>query len=125
MNINELAINTYGSGASSIKSIQSTGYVKPLKSAENSTKTENFSDILESYALSGDTDELIDSVKELQLEIEESRSDNVNKSDVMNILTDAHLAKEYMESTSGRNLIVSMIDNQIASIVSGNDKDDE
>lgn len=120
MNINELSSSMYGN---SIRSIQASGYDQKLikKTGEESEKTESFEDILSSYALSGDTDDLAESIKNLSEELKSSESSSADKSDVMSIITDAHIAKEYLESKSGRNLIVSMAENSIASIVAGND----
>lgn len=125
MNINELTSSLYGAN---VRNINSNAYIsKALGKSEHSEGTsEKFSDILSSFALSGDVDELTDSIKEIENGLDDENADSsaINKSNVMNILTDAEIAKEYLESKSGRNLIVSMAQNTIASIIAGNNGGD-
>lgn len=128
MNITELTSSLYGTN---VRNINASGYAsKVLNKTDKATNaSDSFENILSSYALSGDADDLMDGINEVKqsldsLDEENTDNDAVNKSNVMNILTDAHVAKEYLESKSGRNLIVSMVENQIASIIAGNDQNE-
>lgn len=123
MNVNELTANLYGNYGTEIRNIKSSIYSKKDAASEAGSVTESFSDILSSYALSEDTDDLVDRIDELKSSLDEEDKDNVDKSDVMNILTDVELAKEYLESKTGRNLIISMVENDIASIISNSGKE--
>lgn len=132
MNVNELTSSLYGANMHSTRNIGATGYTHKLLNKEGKAEgvSESFSDILSSYALSDNPEDIEDVVNGIQNSIksldEEDNSDSegVNKGNVMNILTDAHVAKEYLESQSGRNLIVSMAQNQIASIIAGNNNNE-
>lgn len=122
MNINELTSNVYGTN---IRNIHNSNYaVRKNEQTGSAESTQKFADILSDFALSGDTDDLADSIKEMQESLGEEEKDTVDKSNVMNILTDAEIAKEYLESKTGRNLIISMVENEIAGIISGSNTDD-
>lgn len=137
MNINELSAHVHNNQFSqshnsnhvhnhfaSHEHVSSLSHVKAQRNVENATTTtsEKFEDILSSFTMSDNTEELSSKISELQKSLDVKNSENtdsVDKSDVMNILNDATLAKEYLENKTGRNLIVSMAQNQIAGIVSG------
>lgn len=119
MNINELTSSIYGTN---IGNIQFTQNSKKITDKDSIPVSDSFADILSSYASSGDID--ANEISELVNELEGSSLDiETDSNNITSILTDAHKAKEYLSSQTGRNLIISMVDNQIASIVSSNSND--
>lgn len=119
MNVNELTSHIYGTTASNLTKANSTKIINN-ETASTTVNKETFAEILSSYSIE-DTD-----VNELATELadavnnKKTDSDNTNNHTVNDILLDVALAKEYLESQSGRQLIVSMAENSIANIISGN-----
>ena len=92
--------------------------------AEVDPKTREFSDILSGYvadAANEDNKEILTAIKDLSDSIESLKKKNYDnqKTDVMSILTDQEKAKEYLSHQSGRELIIDMVENSIAGIISG------
>ncbi|MDE6530577.1 MAG: hypothetical protein K2K96_07365 [Lachnospiraceae bacterium] len=92
--------------------------------AEVDPKTREFSDILSDYvadAANEDNKEILTAIKDLSDSIESLKKKNYDnqKTDVMSILTDQEKAKEYLSHQSGRELIIDMVENSIAGIISG------
>ncbi|MGN0325019.1 MAG: hypothetical protein ACI4DW_01825 [Lachnospiraceae bacterium] len=123
MNVNELAGSVYQTHyPSHVVSLPHTGQLsaESTQSAETTAKTD-FSDVLASYIDNGEDEELVAAIQELTESIEtlkKEASDN-SSSDVMSILTDQEKAREYMSSQSGTQLVMEMIENSIAGIISG------
>ncbi len=106
MNINELTNSIYSSEA---------GSVSGIKKAE---------DILKENVISESEKETVKDFAEILSSCIQNNNDDDNNSNVMNILLDAQTSKEYLESKSGRNLIISMAENSISSIITGNNDND-
>lgn len=92
--------------------------------AEVEPKTREFSDILSGYvadAANEDNKEILTAIKDLSDSIESLKKKNYDnqKTDVMSILTDQEKAREYLSHQSGRELIIDMVENSIAGIISG------
>ncbi len=92
--------------------------------AEAEPKTREFSDILSDYisdAENEDNEELLAAIEDLTDSIESLKAKryDAQETDVMSILTDREKAREYLSHQSGRQLIVNMAENSIASIISG------
>ena len=123
MNVNELAGSVYQTHyPGHVVSLPHTGQLaaENTTSAEATAKTE-FSDVLANYIDNGEDEELVAAIQELTESIEtlkKEASDN-SSSDVMSILTDQEKAREYMSSQSGTQLVMEMIENSIAGIISG------
>ena len=91
---------------------------------ETDTKTREFSKILSDYISDteqGDSEELLTAIQDLADSIESLKTQRYDQqeTDVMSILTDQERAKEYLSHQSGRQLLVNMAENSIASIISG------
>ena len=123
MNVNELTSSIYGY---QIGNHSINNNIKSLATKEETTTVDgqSFDDVLNAYALGeGDQDDLINAVKDYaDNTLKDDNSDKDKTADVMNILTDAELAKEYLSSKTGINVITSMIENEVASIISGNNE---
>lgn len=92
--------------------------------AEAEPKTKEFSAILSDYisdAEHEDNEELLTAIKDLADSIESLKTKNYDEkeTDIMSILTDQEKAREYLSHQSGRQLIIDMAENSIASIISG------
>lgn len=92
--------------------------------AEAEPKTKEFSAILTDYisdAEHEDNEELLTAIKDLADSIESLKTKKYDEkeTDVMSILTDQEKAREYLSHQSGRQLIIDMAENSIASIISG------
>ena len=92
--------------------------------AEAEPKTREFSAILTDYisdAEHEDNEELLTAIKDLADSIESLKTKKYDEqeTDVMSILTDQEKAREYLSHQSGRQLIIDMAQNSIASIISG------
>lgn len=92
--------------------------------AEAEPKTREFSAILSDYIAdveNEDNEELLTAIKDLADSIESLKTKKYDgqETDVMSILTDQEKAREYLSHQSGRELIVGMAENSIASIISG------
>lgn len=121
MNVNELSSSLYGYQIGNMSLNQNSNKIVHAEAVKTASG-QSFSDILSEYAINGDSDSLdVDTLKNELLESTEETNNSSNTSDVMNILTDAEKAKEYLSSKSGMSLITSMIENNIASIISGNE----
>lgn len=123
MNVNELAGSVYQTHyPNHVVSLPHTGQLsaESTQSVETTAKAD-FSDVLANYIDNGEDEELVAAIQELTESIEtlkKDASDN-NSSDVMSILTDQEKAREYMSSQSGTQLVMEMIENSIAGIISG------
>lgn len=123
MNVNELAGSVYQTHyPNHVVSLPHTGQLSTenTQSAEATAKTD-FSDVLANYIDNGEDEDLVAAIQELTESIEtlkKEASDN-SSSDVMSILTDQEKAREYMSSQSGTQLVMEMIENSIAGIISG------
>lgn len=92
--------------------------------AEAEPKTKEFSAILSDYisdAENEDNEELLTAIKDLADSIESLKTKQYDQqeTDIMSILTDQEKAREYLSHQSGRQLIINMAENSIASIISG------
>ncbi len=127
MNVNELAGTIhhthYAKHAVSLPHT-SRQITESTQETETNPKTKEFSDILSGYisdAANEDNKEILTAIKELADSIESLKTKNYNQqeTDVMSILTDREKAREYLSHQSGRQLIIDMAENSIASIISG------
>lgn len=117
MNINELTSSIYGTNIGNVQMTQNTRKVTDKTTSE---VNDSFANILSSYAINGESD--IDEIQELVEEITDvtNLNEQADSNNLTDILTDAHKAQEYLNSKTGRNLLISMAENQIASIISNN-----
>lgn len=127
MNVNELAGTIhhthYAKHAVSLPHT-SRQITESTQKTETDSKATEFSDILSGYisdAANEDNKEILAAIKDLADSIESLKTKNYNQqeTDVMSILTDREKAKEYLSHQSGRELIIGMAENSIASIISG------
>lgn len=122
MNVNELASSIHHTPYSEIS--VSLSNASKLLNTENTASTATqkfsdiFSDILSGYKEDGDSDKLISAIENLTKSIDSLKATTHNDTDLMSILTDQEKAKEYLSSQSGRELIIEMAQNSIASIIS-------
>ena len=107
MNITELTNNVYRSDISSLKSIESIS-PQSIQSLDTDVIIESFEDVLEEKLNSNSTND-------------NEKNTIAQTSDLNSILLDASSAKEYLESKTGRQLLVSMAENSIAQIITGAD----
>lgn len=123
MNVHELASSVYKNHyAAQATQLSSNSTVKNSSQLADSI-SRDFSEILSDYMETNDSDELISSIEELTDSIKALGASDENKTDttdVMSILTDQEKAKEYLSNQPGRELILEMIQNSIAGIISGN-----
>ena len=121
MNVTELAASIYNTNVSGLSGINSEKVLGTDNKKENTVKS--FEQILSSVTKNQDNEIPATDTEALEEMLDEIISDDDDKiipNSTTEILTDAQLAKEYLESRSGRNLIVSMAENEIAGIISGN-----
>lgn len=122
MNVNELASSIHHTPYSEIS--VSLSNANKLLTTENTASTtaqkfsDIFSDILSGYTEDGDSDKLISAIENLTKSIDSLKATTQKDTDLMSILTDQEKAKEYLSSQSGRELIIEMAQNSIASIIS-------
>lgn len=119
MNVNELASSVYGNYQTNINK-SSLAKMQAAQSAD----TASFSDLLTSMITEGETD--VDKIREEISSLSDSLLDKSTDTDsdsvkVLDLLTDAEKAKEYLSSSSGRNLLLAMAQREISSIVTGSD----
>lgn len=98
MKVNELSTYNYTSPLSQIQSLKDS---KSFKISED-TDTSEFADILTKI-------------------MDKDEDSEITSSDITSILLDSVKAKEYLENTSGRQLLISMSENSIAGIITGNE----
>ena len=122
MNVNELVGSIHHTPYSDIS--VSLANANNILTTENTASTvtqkfsDIFSDILSGYAEDGDSDKLISAIQDLTKSIDSLKTTNEKDTDIMSILTDQEKAREYLSSQAGRELIVEMAQNSIASIIS-------
>ncbi len=116
MNVNELASSVYGNYQTTLNK---TSLLKLKQNAEEAD-TESFADVLTGLVTekSADVASISDSVKEIAdglLSLTEEDDDDSTK--VIDLLSDAKKAQEYLSSQSGKNLLFAMAEREISSIV--------
>lgn len=127
MNVNELAgaihHTHYPQHAVSLPHM-SRQVLTSSQETETDAKTREFSAILSDYISDTediDNKELLTAIQDLADSIEslKAKKYDTQETDVMSILTDQEKAREYLSHQSGRELILNMAENSIASIISG------